>query len=473
MTKSKHFVLLAHADDGLAFLRNTVGFELSRCLGLAWTPAQEPVEVVLNGDYIGLYMLTENIRVDDTRVNITEQSDEETDAEKITGGWLVEIDNYDDDPHIDVDGMTITYKSPEVLSTAQENYLTAQMQSISNYAYDDYGSSSTEWETLIDKDDLVRFYIVQEILDNQEAFHGSCYIHKDIGASEKWHFGPVWDFGNAYQRGYDKFIYEDSQFGVELIDGLVLYDSFQASVLDIWADFYANSYASMTTFIDDFADQIEQAVSSDYSRWPQYGASDAGEKASDFKQRMSKKVAWLVGQWGGTASSSSDHVYFINSVGWDQVYCWIWNADDTDENYTGGSWPGEQLTKVGTTDDGDYELYEWTYSGSTLISSNSGIVFSNGNGDQTDDFVYYNGGYYNKEGLQKIESMGVSDIRVASPIEVFGIGGKAVVVAQQSTVVTAYNLAGQRFTFKVEAGRTVLSLPRGLYVIEGRKVLVR
>ncbi len=78
MNKSKHFVLLAHADDNMCFLRNTVGFELSRQLGLAYTPEQRPVEVVLNGDYIGLYMLNENIRVDADRVNITEQADEET-----------------------------------------------------------------------------------------------------------------------------------------------------------------------------------------------------------------------------------------------------------------------------------------------------------------------------------------------------------------------------------------------------------
>ena len=68
MKKNKHFGLLAHADDDLGFLRNAVGFELSRRLGLAWTPTAEPVEVFLNGDYIGLYFLTELVRVDPDRV---------------------------------------------------------------------------------------------------------------------------------------------------------------------------------------------------------------------------------------------------------------------------------------------------------------------------------------------------------------------------------------------------------------------
>ena len=130
MKKSKHFGLLAHADDDMGFLRNTVGFELSKRLGLAWTPEQRPVEVVLNGDYIGLYFLTELIRVDSDRVDVVEQADGETAPESITGGWLVEIDNYDDPAQIKIkenkgsgEVMRFTYKTPEVLSDEQEKYL--------------------------------------------------------------------------------------------------------------------------------------------------------------------------------------------------------------------------------------------------------------------------------------------------------------------------------------------------------------
>lgn len=128
MKKSKHFALLAHADDNLGFLRNTMGFELSRRGGLDFTPEQRPVEVVLNGEYIGLYFLTETIRVDSDRVKITEQADNISDPEEITGGWLVEIDNYWDADQITINEgngelIRLTYKSPEVLSDAQSDYL--------------------------------------------------------------------------------------------------------------------------------------------------------------------------------------------------------------------------------------------------------------------------------------------------------------------------------------------------------------
>ena len=168
MKKSKHFTLLAHADDSndrKGFMRNAVGFELSKLIGMTYTPDAKPLEVVLNGDYIGLYFLTENIRVDKDRVNIVEQEDEETDASAITGGWLVEIDNYDTDPHItiteggDVYTMWITYKTPEVLSYQQEQYLTQQMLLIDGLVYGDKNSSEL-WNYL-DMDALAKFYIVQ------------------------------------------------------------------------------------------------------------------------------------------------------------------------------------------------------------------------------------------------------------------------------------------------------------------------
>ena len=95
MHKSKHWALMAGADDYLGFLKNTVGYALSRHIGLPYTPNQVPVELMLNGDYKGLYFVTETIRIDNDRVNIHEQQDGETKADLITGGWLVEIDNWE------------------------------------------------------------------------------------------------------------------------------------------------------------------------------------------------------------------------------------------------------------------------------------------------------------------------------------------------------------------------------------------
>ena len=302
MAKSKHFGLLAHADDELGFLRNTIGFEISRRLGMKWTPGQQPVEVVLNGDYIGLYLLTELIRVDATRVNITEQEDYETDTEAVTGGWLVEIDNYDEDEQVRItegNGNLIrfTYKSPEFLSDEQRTYLTNLVTNVNSTIYEE-NKDSRDWENYVDIDELAKFYIVQEVLDNAESFHGSCYWHKDRGAGQKIFFGPVWDFGNTFRRSNGKFIYQDPPYGQTWIGEIAKFPHFQEVVKGYWDKFLAYDYAELTQVIDDFEDYIAAAAPCDAERWPQYGSRNFNNARSGFKNNLTNRVNWLKQQWG-------------------------------------------------------------------------------------------------------------------------------------------------------------------------------
>ena len=310
MKKSRHFVLMANADDNLAFLRNTVGLQLSRMIGLAYTPWQEPVEVVLNCDYIGLYMLTEKIRVAKNRVNIVEQADLATDPDSITGGWLFEIDNYSEEGQVTItegngEKLRFTMHTPEELSSQQHNYITSLLTATDHaiYATD---KSSTAWEQLIDIDSLACYYIVQEVMDDAESFHGSCFIHKQQGQDTKLIFGPVWDFGNAFRRGFDKFIYQNSPFGQNWIGEIARYPRFQERVKELWRPFLGDKYPALDAFIDQFISRIATAAICDANRWPSYGNANAEERKNEFKRRMHEKVAFLTRQWGEGISGIAD-----------------------------------------------------------------------------------------------------------------------------------------------------------------------
>lgn len=307
MKSNKHFNLLAHADDELAYLRNTVGFELSRRLGLTYTPEQQPVEVVLNGEYIGLYMLTDKIRVDKTRVNIVEQADQETDAANITGGWLLEIDNYDDEYQVRMEEsngalLRFTLHTPELLSDEQNDYITQYLTETDQAIYHP-DKNSTRWEDYIDMDALARFYIVQEVMDNAESFHGSCYMFKDRGDNTKLVFGPVWDFGNAYRRSFDKFIYVDPPFGQNWIGEIARFPRFQQAVKTLWTSFLTEEYPKINDFIDTFVNQIADAAKCDGKRWPQYSQQDIQQRKSRFKECMAQKMDFLRQQWGDTPTA--------------------------------------------------------------------------------------------------------------------------------------------------------------------------
>lgn len=298
MAKSKHFALLAHADDNKGFMRNTIGFQLSKLIGITWTPTAKPLEVVLNGDYIGLYFLTETIRVDKDRVNIVEQEDEATDPIAITGGWLVEIDNYREDPQIIIiEGdhynteTAFTYKTPEVLSSAQEQFLKEEMERINTLVYGDKNSDEL-WKYL-DMEALARFYIVQELTDNYESFHGSCYLYREMGEGEKWYFGPVWDFGSAFNRDKSQYIFEGDVWHNHWIPEICKFPAFNTCLKTLWTDFYNGDFNQIYDYIVQQKDLIASAVQADYQRWPDYGNNDFSNRVTKVTNRLRSYAQWL------------------------------------------------------------------------------------------------------------------------------------------------------------------------------------
>lgn len=302
LTKDKSFNLLAHADDNYGFLRNTAGFGLSRYFELEYTPTQEPVELFLNNDYKGLYFLVDHIKVSSNRVNITEQVDNETNSDNVTGGWLLEIDNYSDDPHITInkpDGeeMWFTYKSPEVLSVQQEMYITNFLNKATSAIYAE-NKNSTEWEKYIDMDALVNYYLVYEILGNREGFHGSCYMHKDRGADTKLVFGPVWDFGNTLWDMSDTFIYEEYPYGIKWIDEIAKFHRFQTAVRKRWIEKRGSLMPYLRSVVDPFIEKITYASQCDCKKWPNYGNKNVLSRKQAFYDLITKRLSWLDTQFG-------------------------------------------------------------------------------------------------------------------------------------------------------------------------------
>ena len=318
LTKDKSFNLLAHADDNYAFLRNTAGFALSRHFGLNYTPTQEPVELFLNGDYKGLYFLVDHIKVSSNRVKVEEQDDLETDPEVITGGWLLEIDNYSEDPHITIkkgcddplgEDMWFTYKSPEELSYQQEAYITNFLTKATCAIYDE-DKTSTEWEKYIDMDTLVSYYLVYEIMGNREGFHGSCYLHKDRGADSKLIFGPVWDFGNSLWDMSNTFIYEEYPYGIKWIDEIAKFPRFQEAVRKRWLEKRGTLMPYLRKECDAFINKITYASQCDCEEWPEYGNKNVLSRKEAFYDLIENRLAWLDTHFGTTGIDETEGVEF-------------------------------------------------------------------------------------------------------------------------------------------------------------------
>ena len=88
--------------------------------------------------------------------------------------------------------------------------------------------------------------------------------------------------------------------------------------------------------------------------------------------------------------------FFEAPSAWTQtIMCWAW---DDKANYTGGEWPGQACTQLGTASNGN-TVWKWTYTGE-LTTQPAMIIFSNGGAPQTEDLPFHNGGYYTNSGLK-------------------------------------------------------------------------
>lgn len=322
LTKSKHFAILAHADDQRGYLKNFVGFNLGKRIGLPWTPSQQPVEVVINGDYRGLYFLTESIRIEPDRVNITELDDNVSDPTLASGGYLVELDNYDEDNQIRmeekscVDGhyldmLRVTWDTPEEYSDLQKRFVTDQFSAMN----DAVGDNSDNLWRYLDLDDAARYYLVEEIISHTESYHGSTYLFRDRGGDQKWHFSPLWDCGNAFSGPDNDFFYNHDLFGTTWIPSIRENDTFNEKVKATWLWFMNNGYNGIYDDIDQYVDRISAAAQADFRRWDGQPVPDGGQSVADNRDMQSRKkdvvnklrskTEWLKQAFGDYAANPS------------------------------------------------------------------------------------------------------------------------------------------------------------------------
>lgn len=202
--KGKTWGLIANYYDQ-SLQRNMTMYKMGDVLDkMAYSPNCKSVEVYVNGEYQGVYLLTELANVNKNRVNVTEQPDlvEEN-------GYMVEMSRYAEDNKFEAD--TETYEIKSDLSET-ESIKKEQIQYISEYIEKSVLSlkkgNQEEVAKYIDIDSLVDIYIANEVAKNVDTGWDSFYMFKDAGG--KLGFGPIWDFdlalGNANcAKGFDNW----------------------------------------------------------------------------------------------------------------------------------------------------------------------------------------------------------------------------------------------------------------------------
>ena len=156
------------------------------------------------------------------------------------------------------------------------------------------------------------------------------------------------------------------------------------------------------------------------------------------------------------APTGKFYAYFAAPSSWTTVKAWVWNKDNGDDNYTGGTWPGELCTKTSQTYNG-MAIWKWEYNGEKTDKPTH-IIFNNGSGEQTGDFIFENGKCYDRGGVN-------------GSISVTAINGVNSTAAK--AMIKVYTLNGDCVAVMPDLNAATYTLRPGIYVANGRKFVVR
>ena len=290
MPKHKRWVLLANYIDK-SNLRTEASMYLGRKSSLEYTPRTKFVEVVLNGEYLGLYQLTEQLKIDDNRVNVGED------------GFLMEIDvragEDPDDVYFRVEDIPrpVVIKDPDITYESEEmkflkDYLSSVSAAIRKIRTD---SNSTEFEDYIDLDSFVDWYLINEITRNNDAcFWASCYMN--LKRDGKLKMGPLWDFdlsiGNTQYNDSDKpigfWLKETIPWYISLFESKIFVDKLKSRFNQIY-----NTRFGWYEYI---------RLQREYIRYPNFGNAlkwqlwDVGNQTAinnEYDNEVENMIGWL------------------------------------------------------------------------------------------------------------------------------------------------------------------------------------
>jgi hypothetical protein len=343
--KSKSYIMLANYDDktllrtwaastlanaipmGNGFLTSPAGSPTPSGTGvlMPWAPHSLFVELFLNGVYEGNYLLAEEIKVDNHRVNIDELAETDTAPSQVTGGYLLDIDtNPDLDAYVFNTPMGLPIEmvdpdfSPDPEVPEQTSYISSYVSAAETALFSsNFTDTAQGWRAYFDEAAAMNFYLVQEIMGNADVFINSNYLYKNDN-NPLIYMGPVWDFdvssGNANyvpivnatipwgrtQGFWFGRMFQDPGFAA---DAVVQWNALKSKgVLTAWL-----------ASIGQMAQSLQQSQVNNFARWPMLGievwpnveaaGSYAGEVAY-FTNWLNLRIAYLDSVFNNKAPTS-------------------------------------------------------------------------------------------------------------------------------------------------------------------------
>jgi hypothetical protein len=305
--------------NSLAFdqtgMRDVLAYELSNRLG-QYASRSVYCEVVINGDYKGLYAFMEKIKPDNNRVNIEKMDETCNQYPEVTGGYIVKADKTTGGDPVawTMQGygggwggwgastdFILHYPKPSDVTNTQKNYIHGVFNDLASVANQHNTSASSGIPSVIDIPAFVDFMMIAEFASNVDVYSFSTFFHKD--RMGKLRAGPVWDYNLAF--GYDAFgnrsKYDVWQFnnqdnnGPKFWKDLFDTDLFRCYLAKRWFELTEPgqplNYDFVCNRIDEIDALIAEAVARDNQRWNQM--NQHAQYVNDMKTWIQQRINWL------------------------------------------------------------------------------------------------------------------------------------------------------------------------------------
>ena len=375
--KEKNWVLLANYADK-TLMRNALAFETARNMfEFGFTPSVKFVDVVLNGEFLGSYMVTDQVEVKKKRVPVTEQDETTTiNDPEITGGYLIEVDGFADSEiswFQTNKGMKVTIKYPkdDEINSDQSYYIKNYTQQMENALFSsNYTDAELGWRKYIDEASMVDWYIACELFGNSDAWW-STYMYKE--RNDVFKFGPLWDFDIAFNNddrlgdATQKLMRTNAHEPRTWISRWWQDAGFVASVKARWAEVRkAGVKEFMINYINSTEDYLESSQQNNFQRWNilnkivyrELAARGTYEAEVDFlRQYVGNRISYLDNQFSlpqmfNVTATSSDS--YMGSATSSSIYAFA----------------NDQVTLTATPAGKDYVFIGWTVNGEEVSIEN-------------------------------------------------------------------------------------------------------
>lgn len=308
MPKENDWILNSFAFDD-SMMRDYISYEMTRKMG-QYAVNLKYCEVVLNGEYIGLYALSEKIKRDGDRVDIAKLKDDENSFPEITGGYLMQTDRpSDEDPNAwEANGAGYIHEKPnsQDITSAQSSYIETVFRALDENAAN--ADIINGYPAIIDVPSFVDYMLIAEIASNVDAYALSTYYHKDRGG--KLRAGPVWDynltFGNdLFQWGYDRSFTNVWQFQYSNVGANFWGDLFNNPTFKCYASKRFHevttagaplNYQALSDVIDTTVNLISEAVVRENERWNTI--EDFSGEITAMKSWIQERIGWMTDNLG-------------------------------------------------------------------------------------------------------------------------------------------------------------------------------